>query len=123
MSKENILMIAEAIRKDGVPQGFGKYKKFEEQDDTFVKVVSACAIGMASINLDLETGTIEDDLDYNSVYQDDNRINNARCPEWDNTYSSLSGTVIHLNDIHKWTFEQIADFLVDYANNNFELAT
>jgi len=96
--------VSAAIRKDGYEQGFGHYVY------NFRDKITACAIGQASLNLDVDVDEIRDAL-YGTHIK-------ALCPnKADCSYSYrglaefLDGLVIHLNDHHKWTLEQIADWL------------
>lgn len=93
--------VANAIRKNGRPQYVGG-------DGYYGPSGSVCAIGMAAINLNVGTNVI------------DNILGGIKgtCPEHDQNweYLHLDEVVIHLNDGHEWSFEQIADFLDKQEN-------
>lgn len=107
--------ISNAIRKNGVPQAFHNY--FDDG--------AACAIGQAAINLsDGPTASFADEI----CAKLDRSFGRAICPgygEHVTCYSTADDLpamqdvglmVIHLNDDHKWTFEQIADWLDGMIN-------
>lgn len=107
INKQTIQLIADAIRKNGLKQTQGRYKKV----NIYGIVEEACAIGQASENLDIRPVGIRNALQvaYKSVVQ---------CPTDPGICLSayIDVMVIHLNDEHHWTFEQIADFLDGIAD-------
>jgi len=100
--------ISNAIRKNGLPQIKGQMRLYNLEQE----LIGACALGQASINLNVSSGQIADSLDH--LGQDeDGHFMRYGCEEheYKDTTFSLSGYVAHLNDKHDYTFEQIADYL------------
>lgn len=100
--------VSHAIRINGVEQIQGDYIR-----DYGKGPVGACALGQAAINL---TDDIEHVYDTIDVIWNALKLYKVDCPEnhWDEPYYGpryLADLIIHLNDRHEWTFEQIADFL------------
>jgi hypothetical protein len=112
--------IADAIRKDGKPQTTGYYWKpvddeevwtltdrFDEEGiiPTWNEVGAACAVGMASLILNISPNLIEDTL-YPLAFDEHLKLREGR------TF------ITRLNDDEKLTFEQIADKLEEWARED-----
>lgn len=99
------MKLSEAIREGAKlhPQIFGSYRKF---DRDMCEVVGTCALGAVLV----ATGVDVDDL--KAAYPVLN-TSGPRCPQcrtkgdgW-----TVHGLVTHLNDLHEWTRERIADWV------------
>lgn len=112
--KYTIEQIAESIRKNGLPQYFGDFYK---KDNYTGSIIAACAIGQAAVNLHEAEFVLQDYLN-TFISPDGDRF--TKCPrvvvnECTNDLG-LATMVEHLNDEHNWTFEQIADWLMEYKD-------
>jgi hypothetical protein len=104
--------ISKAIRKNGWPQITGTYTMDEDGEATSVKkkVIGACALGQGALNLNVPAPVLHTYL--NDLNLGDGRYYN--CPADDNDLKHLLGSmVVHLNDDHKWSLDDIADWLDD----------
>lgn len=106
--------VAKAIREDGLEQGFGWYfhdregHPISENNTTSKPIYTACALGMAAINLKTTTESLNIEL---------NRFLDDKTP--------VAQRIAHLNDNVGLSFNQIADWLETWAqeNNDPELGT
>lgn len=102
----NIKDIADAIRKDGYKQITGHYVIYANVSNN--EIIGACALGQAALNLQVEPASLQmyiDKLTKDSI---------PTCPEGHDgaiVYYSLGSMIVHLNDIHEWTLDKIADWV------------
>lgn len=102
IDKRKIRAISKAIRKNGVPQVIGTYKRYKGND-----IVGACAIGQAAINMKKPPETVRQQLSF--AYS-----STVDCPVKNKFHfytETLGQMVIHLNDNHSWKLDRIADYL------------
>ena|ERR1700741_4569613 len=83
MAQVTLATVARAIRKNGWKQVTGEF--VQKQNG---KVVGACALGQAGLNLGVDGGNLVSAL---------------------NEFSELGDQIIEWNDQNKWTLAQIAD--------------
>jgi hypothetical protein len=111
---EYITLVSKAIRKNGLPQTFGQYVGYRVSEPGSMEAISACAIGQASINLNLIPEDITLVLD--NMFGSEGMM----CPAKHCNFAyELGSLVIHLNDMHKWKFSSIANFLMKVANGRY----
>jgi len=111
MTDLTVPIIAEAIRKNGLPQKTdGDY--YTWKDAIGGDIVAACALGQAAINLDERNvpysmaGNI---LDFLNGWTP-TREEAIYCDEHE-THAKLGWYITHLNDVHHSTFEEIGNWL------------
>lgn len=85
MAQVTLATVARAIRKNGWKQVTGEFIKKENG-----KVVGACALGQAALNLGVEGNDLLEALN-------------------DFDENELGAQIIEWNDTNKWTLAQIAD--------------
>jgi hypothetical protein len=107
------MKLSDAIREGAkeVKQGFGSY--FYKQGQTQY----ACALGAASLGLAAVMKETIDPETYSFIPEFETPRRTSRCPVPDclgycsNHNCQVDDLVIHLNDEHEWTFDQIADWI------------
>lgn len=87
--------VIDAIRKNGLPQAYGTYIKYADDDPDQKNPLAACAIGQAALNLKI--GPIGLSLRLREV-------------EFDREFT-LRDYIIQLNDKRKLNFDKIANHL------------
>lgn len=91
MRKVKVGTVIKAIRKNGLPKSKGSYYGRDSQN----KIISACAIGQAAINLRLSAPGL------------DGALSIVFTP----TYLSLRSRIVKLNDDSNRSFKEMADIL------------
>src|SRR5688500_2999835 len=104
------MRLSEAIRLGAMlrPQGFGSLRGCNRQPGT------SCALDAAaeSLGLDLEVLDGSEPSHYRAIVAQYPFLATQRCPECRLMCDSSPAKVIwHLNDQHRWTREQIADWV------------
>lgn len=102
------MRLSEAIRLGAMihPQGFGSRY---ERDAFSNRIIASCAMGAAYVAVG-RTHCPANWMPYYEIYL-------GRCPGdecskiWMRGDCFLIGLVTHLNDVHRWTRERIADFV------------
>jgi hypothetical protein len=102
--------LAEAMRKGAAlrPQCFGSYFMFEDRDGKMTPIES-CALGAA---YEGETGEVNGNLTLEEMLRvfPDIAGKGCMCSSCGESHTVCT-MVVHLNDTHKWTREQIASWL------------
>ncbi len=110
MSEQKVMPLSQAIRLGATlkPQAFG----------FFYKDGGSCAMGAAYDAIGLLTNALNDIYLYPIRMEKEwdmiiNYIYTKRCPVclFSIYNSASSANIAHLNDVHKWTRERIADFV------------
>lgn len=107
----------EALEKNGARQVRGAY--IQKQIEGGEEITYACAIGQMSLNLGLEPFSIHVELNRNSG---DYRY----CPVCEDRLGGtlgLGSLVVHFNDHHLWSYQQIADWMKTLEESNVRSAT
>lgn len=94
MRKVKIGTIIKAIRKNGLPKSRGSYYRRDPENGN--KIISACAIGQAAINLRVSAPDLDGGLC--SVFNPTN-------------FLSLRSRIVKLNDNSNYSFQEMADIL------------
>jgi len=115
-----IKWVADSIRKNGLEQTFGVYLKRGNSvtpETPYGEAVAACALGQAAINMG---GEYTDNPDYlhrklNTLTPMSGDWFTCHLKYYDNATCGdtipLGNMITHMNDNHRQTFEQIADYL------------
>lgn len=102
--------LAEAMRRGAAlrPQCFDSYFMFEDRDGKMTPIES-CALGAA---YEGETGKVDGNLTLNEMLRVFPHVagHGCFCPACQEPLT-VTATAAHLNDMHRWTREAIADWL------------
>lgn len=106
------LSLANAIRLGSMlhPQGYHRYVKSTTNPDRTVTVTATCALGAAAVAIGKKrlTDNYADSLEY----WHSELSGRSTCPVCPYIFASTRENIIaHLNDHHKWTREDIADWV------------